>query len=218
MHGNITPVRDKIHRRQTRTNSPFFRFVQGNILVTEEGNACLGDFGIAAIITDLSVMERDSTTTTKKGAVHYMAPELLYPPRFGSKRSNHSKESDVFSFAMSTYEVFPSISFLPRGSCDQRASSPHDQVLSGVLPYSTGPETVIALQIATGDRPPRPDNPTANRWLLDPIWDVLQGCWGDVPESRFPISSLRRAFVELEPEHKGNIPVTENGGGKQNVV
>ena len=95
-----------------------FLSVQGNILITEEGDACLGDFGVAAILTDPSVVERDSTTTAKKGAVHYMSPELLNPPRFGLERSNHSKESDVFSFAMTTYEVFPSISFLPRGSCD----------------------------------------------------------------------------------------------------
>ena len=91
-----------------------FLSVQGNILITEEGDACLGDFGI---IPDPSFVERDGITAANQGAVRYMAPELLNPPRYGPERSNHSKESDVFSFAMTTYEVFLSIS-LPRGSCD----------------------------------------------------------------------------------------------------
>ena len=51
-------------------------------------------------------MERDSTTTSRPGVIHYMAPELLNPPWFGLDHSSHSKESDVFSFAMTTYEVF----------------------------------------------------------------------------------------------------------------
>lgn len=37
-----------------------------------------------------------------------MAPELLTPLKFGLDNSNRLKASDVFSFAMVTYEVFPS--------------------------------------------------------------------------------------------------------------
>ena len=37
-----------------------------------------------------------------------MAPELLEPQEFDLTHSNPSKESDVFSFAMTGYEVFPS--------------------------------------------------------------------------------------------------------------
>ena len=33
-----------------------------------------------------------------------------------------------------------------------------------------------------------------------------------------PIGSLRQAFVELEPEYQRNISVTENGGGKHNIL
>ena len=80
--------------------------VQGNILITEEGNACLGDFGITAIITDRTVMELQSMTTSKPGVARYMAPELLNPPQFGSAHGSYSKESDVYSFAMASYEVF----------------------------------------------------------------------------------------------------------------
>ncbi|KAF9644351.1 kinase-like protein [Thelephora ganbajun] len=77
----------------------------GNILVTEEGVACLADFGISGIVTDPSVVAPGSTTTSKGGLVRYMAPEQMNPSRFGRANSNPSKESDVHSLAMTAYEV-----------------------------------------------------------------------------------------------------------------
>lgn len=74
-------------------------------MITEKGAACLGDFGITGIITDPAVVERNVVTTSKPGVTRYMAPELLDPPQFGSKHSNPSRESDVYSFAMTAYEV-----------------------------------------------------------------------------------------------------------------
>ena len=46
--------------------------------------------------------------TSSPGVVRYMAPELLNPKQFGLTHSNPSKESDVYSFAMTAYEVFSS--------------------------------------------------------------------------------------------------------------
>ena len=82
------------------------RSVQGNILITEEGNACLGDFGITGIIADPAIIKPGSTTTSKPGVTRYMAPELLDPGLFGFTHSSPSKESDVYSFAMAAYQVF----------------------------------------------------------------------------------------------------------------
>ena len=74
-------------------------------MVTQEGNTCLGDFGITGIITDPTVVEPGSTTTSKPGVVRYMAPELLNPSQFALANSNPSKESDIYSLAMTAYEV-----------------------------------------------------------------------------------------------------------------
>ena len=51
-------------------------------------------------------------TTSKPGVTRYMAPELLNPLQFGHMHSDPLKESDVYSFAMTAYEVFPSNFFL----------------------------------------------------------------------------------------------------------
>ena len=59
-------------------------------------------------MTDPTLVERDSITTSKTGYTRYLAPELLDPVKFGLRAANCSKESDVFSFVMTAYEVFPS--------------------------------------------------------------------------------------------------------------
>ena len=79
--------------------------VQGNILIDEDGVARLGDFGIAAVISDPTIVEQSGTTTSASGVVRYKAPELLYPLQFNLKNSNPTKESDIYSFAMVSYEV-----------------------------------------------------------------------------------------------------------------
>jgi len=84
---------------------PNARFVQGNTLVSEDGIARLGDFGIVGVIADPSVVEPYSMLPSKEGVFHYVAPELLYPSQFGLSDSNPSKMSDIYSLAMIAYEV-----------------------------------------------------------------------------------------------------------------
>ena len=96
--------------------------------------------------------------------------------------------------------------------------SSHGQVASGVLPYGAEPESETALYIVSGNRPPRPSSSIANRWLPDPIWEVLQGCWAQFPHSRLSIDSLYQAFVKSEPEQEVNVLVTEDREGKHGVV
>jgi len=57
------------------------------------------------VITDPTVVEPGSTAESKPGAVRYTAPELLDPTQFNLPNSNPSKESDIYSLAMTVYEV-----------------------------------------------------------------------------------------------------------------
>lgn len=80
----------------------------GNILISGEGVARLSDFVICRIITDPTVVEPGSTTTSKPGSARYIAPELLNPSQFGLIASNPTKESDAYSFVMTAYGVYSS--------------------------------------------------------------------------------------------------------------
>jgi len=120
-------------------------------------------------------------TVSKQGAVHYIAPELLKPaPAGAQKRYIPSKESDVYSLAVTAFKV-----------------------LTGVLPHDGQRETVIAYLIVSGERPLRPRNPIADRWLPDSVWEIIQRCWDQTPHSRFRVDSLHQAFAES----KGTGPV-----------
>jgi serine/threonine protein kinase len=75
-------------------------YVQGNILVTREGQACLGDFGIADTFSGLR------SDAYKLETLRYMAPERapedLYDPEM---IEGPSRASDVYSLAMTSFKV-----------------------------------------------------------------------------------------------------------------
>jgi serine/threonine protein kinase len=142
-------------------------------------------------------------TTSKPGIVRYMAPELLDPSQFGLETNTPSKESDVYSLAVTSFEVRASyIVAHVVGKCFLV------QILSEVLPHGGGRDSAVAFAIVTGNRPPRPNNLTASRWLPDEIWDSIQLCWDPIPGTRPPIGLLRRAFAESESR---DTPIVENG-------
>ena len=74
-------------------------------MIDRNGIARWGDFGITGVITDPTVVEPGSTTTSEPRVSRYMAPELLDPSQFQLQYSKPTKESDVYSLAMSIYEV-----------------------------------------------------------------------------------------------------------------
>jgi len=163
----------------------------GNILITEEGNARLGDFGITGIITDPTVVEPGSTTTSKPGVVRYMAPELLNPTQFSLANSNPSKESDVYSLAMTAFET-----------------------LTEILPFGQARDGIIIFHVVTGDRPPRPND---TQWLRDHVWDMLTVCWSEKREQRWGIRAVHDQFskssIQEVPNLEPDIGITENPGG-----
>lgn len=74
-------------------------------MIDEKGIACLGDFWITPIVTDPNIAVPGSTTNAKLSVIRYMAPELLNPSQFGQQNSNQTTESDVYSFAVTAFEV-----------------------------------------------------------------------------------------------------------------
>ena len=51
------------------------------------------------------IVDPGSSTPFKPGVVRYMAPELLDPSQFNLLNSDPTRESDIYSLALTTYEV-----------------------------------------------------------------------------------------------------------------
>ena len=82
---------------------------QNNILITQDGQACLGDFGITG------AFERFFADMCGADAVRYMAPEcVLATGTYIDKENMPSKESDVYSLALTSFVVRSSIVNHPR--------------------------------------------------------------------------------------------------------
>ncbi|KAJ7353458.1 kinase-like domain-containing protein, partial [Mycena albidolilacea] len=71
----------------------------GNILVDEEWNACLADFGLSMFTDATSTM-----TTNRGGSPYWMAPELIDPDRFG-RAFARTPTTDVYAFGCVCLEV-----------------------------------------------------------------------------------------------------------------
>ncbi|KAF9789441.1 kinase-like domain-containing protein [Thelephora terrestris] len=144
----------------------------GSILITGKNTACIGGFEIAGIITNPFITGQGGATTCRRGIVRYMAPEQVYPEKFGMQNSDAVEASDVYSFAMTVYEA-----------------------LTGTEPYAgTTGEGPLATSIVDNNRPPRPNDEVAAKWLPDPVWEILEACWIPQPTSRPLIKGVHQVL------------------------
>ncbi|KAJ6489372.1 kinase-like domain-containing protein [Mycena vulgaris] len=99
-----------------------------NILVDDNGSACLTDFG-------LTVLSDATATQTNHGAgsVRWMAPETLNPSACGLTEFARTPASDIYAFAC-LYTGYPPV---------------HDAILH---------DAPVMLQVINGERPSRPPN------------------------------------------------------------
>ena len=70
-----------------------------------------------------------------------------------------------------------------------------DQVLTGILPYDYSDRDKIVMNIESGARPSRPTGRRRNRWLQDPVWDVITTGWSHEPEQRCELSVMHHVFL-----------------------
>ena len=81
--------------------------VQANILITNANpvTACLADFEFATIMCDPSLGVELSESIADGGATPFMAPELLFPSKFGLEKYTPTKEADIYAMGMVIYQV-----------------------------------------------------------------------------------------------------------------
>ena len=72
---------------------------QNNILITQDSQACLGDFGITGSFACFEFMVYEITT------LQYMAPECFSSLLWVEEPRKRLSGSDVYSFAMTSFSV-----------------------------------------------------------------------------------------------------------------
>ena len=159
----------------TFSNVPY---IKANIVIDNDGNARLADFGLLTIVPDST---RAATTTLAEGCgtLRWMSPELIDPERSSGKNGRPTKESDCYALGMVVLEV-----------------------LTGKVPFQHCNNLAVMKKIIDGDHPSRPEGPKA-AWFTDGLWVMLKQCWSYKPKRRPTVESvlecLERGLATWKP-------------------
>ncbi|KAF9651621.1 kinase-like protein, partial [Thelephora ganbajun] len=133
-----------------------------NILIDDNKNAVLCDFGMASITADAE--SAHASTTNSAGSIRWMAPERLSIFDGTSEPARHTtrvtKESDMYSLAMVVVEIF-----------------------AGHTPFSDVPDAGVILKLSQQKRPNKPEG-AVQLGLTNPIWETVETCWKTRPSDR----------------------------------
>lgn len=79
-------------------------FLQTNVMVDEEGNPRLSDFGLARVEPIQAAIAIAGSMSHSGGNPRWLAPELIFPGLFNGTGET-TRESDVYAFGMTALEV-----------------------------------------------------------------------------------------------------------------
>ncbi|KAG2138078.1 kinase-like domain-containing protein [Suillus bovinus] len=129
-----------------------------NVLIRGDGTACVADFGLSLMYSDVISPSKASWTSTLKGNTRWMAPELLVLEREDGTPTRPSEQSDIYSFGGIML-----------------------QVLTNKTPYYYLPnDAAIVLCIARSETPFRSRYPE----LPEKYWTFIEQCWSTNPRDR----------------------------------
>lgn len=145
---------------------------KGNILIDNNGCACLAGFGQLTVALDQSTT---TSSDTPGGTIRWMSPERFDPDRFGLEGNNPTEESDCYGLGMVIYEV-----------------------LSGETPYAQYGQLVLIPKILDGERPSRPQGAQGERFTAD-LWQMLELCWKPQPGDRPNLNVVLQCLQDVTP-------------------
>ena len=138
-------------------------------------------------MADLSTFLLSETVVTSVGTFRWMSPELLEPPRFGSK-GRPTRESDCYALGMVIYEV--------SGLHWTRQSIIHlSQVLTGLRPFHHLPGYTPVPAVLRGERPEKPRE-AESLGFSHTLWGLVQSCWSESSSAR---PTAQQLFDYLSP-------------------
>jgi len=136
-----------------------------NVLVTDEGNACLCDFGLSALM--IAFHGTSFYTSTVGGNARWAAPEI-YRVTDDEVTRSVSVQTDVYSFGCIMLEIF-----------------------SGQVPYHyLIREVQVLLELQNGNKPNRP----TSGYISDTLWEIINACWADKPTDRPNVEEVWRSI------------------------
>ncbi|KAG2147392.1 kinase-like protein, partial [Suillus bovinus] len=144
-----------------------------NVLIMENGTACLSDFGLSGVISEF--VGSSTFSSTISGNIRWGAPELFDLPENQDDSFNlPSKEADIYSFG-----------------------SVMLQVLSGKVPYYyIKQQTQIVVMVVGGKKPRRPEEPK----IAEEHWSMIERCWSPF-NARPTIEYLLRFITAQRSKH-----------------
>ena len=136
-----------------------------------QGEPRICDFGMSAVIEDVTEKSASATLTTA-GSARWLAPELIE-----GSISSPTKAADIYSFAMAILEL-----------------------LTGKHPYAhlKREANVIHNIVEKKMMPPRPESPEKNIWLTDDLWTLMEQCWSSDANCRPPMPIVAECMNGVE--------------------
>ena len=144
-------------------------FLQANVMIDQNGQARLADFGLLTFISDPS-NPTNSSSVTSAGTTRWMSPELLHPERFGFQQSRPTKKSDCYALAMVILEV-----------------------LSEAPPFARDKDFIVMRKVIEGERPERPGGVL----FTDDLWATLERCWLPRPDDRPTVEAVLECLGQV---------------------
>ena len=145
---------------------------KANVLVDQNGHACLAGFTFLTIAKDLPT---DPSPAAQYGTVRWMGPELLDPGMLGLGNTPPTKKSDCYALGMVIYEV-----------------------LSGQRPFALYRDFTVIQMILEGDHPKRPQG-GKGKVFTDDMWGILERCWKPRPRDRMSAEAVLLGLEEHPP-------------------
>ncbi|KAF9446702.1 kinase-like protein, partial [Macrolepiota fuliginosa MF-IS2] len=142
-----------------------------NVLVSAEGRAMIGDFGISRVATT-----NQTHTDSPNGTARWQAPELLVDSVERNVRG--TMQSDIWSLGCLCYKIL----------------SRRDPFYQ----YSSIGRVYLALN--HGDTPIRPETGADHDSISDTMWGLLGKCWIHEPKDRPSCVVVRDFVVRLKLE------------------
>jgi hypothetical protein len=140
------------------------------------------------IAGDLSTVTSCTSTTAGAYTTRWCPPEILDPERYGSKGSGPARKSDIYSMAMTIYEV----SILRRNRAEALTRS---QVLTDRIPfYEYHSDLTAMLHITRGELPKKPVF-AITRGYTQELWDMTSSCWDVDPPKRPAVDHVLDSLV-----------------------